>query len=148
MKVILLKDIKGLGRKFDEKEVSNGHALNFLIPNKLATPATGSNAGQIKSMKESAEAHKEAINKKQEENLSKLNGLEIIMKVEASEKNHLFASISKDKISEILKKEKDIDVDSNLLILSEPIKELGTFEIPLKSNSDKKFSFTLIINSK
>jgi large subunit ribosomal protein L9 len=133
MKVILLKDVKGVGRKFEEKEVSNGHALNFLIPNKLALPATSANAGQIKSLKESSLAHKEALSQKLEEELNKLEGLELSIKVPANSKGHLFASLHKDQIALILKKEKGIEISADSIKLDEPIKELGNFDIKAAS---------------
>lgn len=145
MKVILLKDVKGVGRKFEEKEVSNGHALNFLIPNKLAIPTTGANAGQIKSIKESAAAHKEATNKKQEESMSKLSGLEMVMIAQANAKNHLFASINKEKIAEVLKKDKGIEINPDSIILPEPIKELGQFLIKVKmGESEADFKLEVV----
>ncbi|KND48943.1 MAG: ribosomal protein L9 [Parcubacteria bacterium C7867-005] len=147
MKVILLKDVKGIGRRFEEKDVSDGHALNFLIPQKLATPATGGSAGQIKAMKDRESQHKDAESKKLLENISKLKESEVVMVAKANEKNHLFASLTKEKISEFLSKEKQINIAPELILLPSPIKELGTFDISIKTNSDKTSHFTLTIKS-
>src|SRR5882724_6255490 len=108
MKIILLKDVKGVGRRFEEKNVSDGYAMNSLIPKKLAVLA--SDAGQIKTLKENEEKGRAGESKKIEESLDKISGIEINLTLKANEKNHLFASLSAIKLSEILKKEKGIEI--------------------------------------
>lgn len=71
MKVILLKDIKGVGKKFDEKEVSGGYASNFLIPQKLALPYSNNSIAQIKNLKEQSEAKRELTQKEIDEKEAK-----------------------------------------------------------------------------
>ncbi len=71
MKVILLKDVKGVGRKFEEQEVSDGYAINFLIPQKLAVTLTGQSAAQVRQLKEQGETKKESEIKKLNEKISK-----------------------------------------------------------------------------
>ncbi len=146
MKVILLKDVKGLGKRFEEKSVSDGYALNMLIPKKMAVPATGASAGQIKMLKENAERSKEADFKKLEEELSKLSSTEVRVELKANEKNHLFAALTREKISEILK-EKGIEVSAGLIGIESPIKETGTFSVPVQVG-DKQAHFTLIVDPK
>lgn len=146
MKVILLKDIKGLGRKFEEKNVSDGHALNMLIPKKLAVPASGAVAGQIKSLKESESKHKEAEVHKLRAHMQKLAGTEVVVVAKANEKNHLFAALTREKLSEILLKEKGIELDPDS-IETDPIKELGTFIIPVQVGNEKETHFTLVVKS-
>ena len=142
MKVILLKDIKGVGRRFDEKEVSDGHALNFLIPNKLALSVTANSAQQIKILKDKENQKKESHNKKLHDNITKLEDLELVIKTNANEKNHLFASLTKEKISEHLLKDKGIDIPAEFIMLDNPIKEIGAFMVPVSVDS-MKVSFRL-----
>ena len=142
MKVILLKDIKGVGRRFDEKEVSDGHALNFLIPNKLALSVTANSAQQIKLLKDKENQKKEGHNKKLQDNLAKLKDLELVIKTNANEKNHLFAALTKEKISEHLLKDKGIDIPAEFIMLDNPIKEIGAFMVPVSVDS-MKVSFRL-----
>jgi len=71
MKIILLKDIKGVGKKFEEKEVSDGYANNFLIPKNLATPVSPSNLNMIKQMKEESDKKRTEEEKEVNEKLSK-----------------------------------------------------------------------------
>lgn len=146
MKVILLKDIKGVGRKYEEKNVSDGYALNMLIPKKLAVSATGAAAGQIKSLKENDAKHKEAENKKLEAEIAKLAGTTITTQEKANEKNHLFASLTKEKISALLKG-KGIDLSAELIGLKTPIKETGTYSIPVLVGG-KETKFVLIVEGK
>ncbi|MDB5266296.1 MAG: ribosomal protein [Parcubacteria group bacterium] len=147
MKVILLKDIKGLGRRYEEKNVSDGHAINFLIPKKLAAPATGAVAGQIKSLKESEQKHKEADQSKLRAHMQTLAGTEVVVITKANEKNHLFAALTPEKLSEILMKEKGIELDPDC-IETDPIKELGTFNIRVRVENEKETHFTLIVKTK
>jgi large subunit ribosomal protein L9 len=145
MKVVLLKDVKGIGRRFEEKNVSDGHASNFLIPRKLALPAN--EAGQIKALKEGEAKQREAQSKKVEEAIAKISGTEVILKLKANEKAHLFASLNREKLSEILKKEKGIDIDPDYIVLAAPIKQIGTFEIPVIVGVGKETKFTLKIEA-
>jgi len=142
MKVILLKDLKGVGRRFEEKEVSDGHAMNFLIPNRLAVPA--SEAGAIKTLKENETNARKAEMQKIQENMAKISGTEIHLKLKANEKNHLFAALNAEKISDVLKKEKGILINADYIVLEYPIKQTGTFEIPIKVGS-KETKFKLVV---
>ncbi len=143
MKVILLKDIKGVGKRFEEKNVSDGYAINFLIPRKLAVAALSSAAGQIKSIKESEEKNKAVSVEKMNENIGKLSGTEIHTSLKVNDKGHLFASLSKEKIGELLK-EQGLEIDPRNIDLEEPIKETGTFSVPV-SVGDKTTHFTLVV---
>ena len=143
MKVILLKDVKGVGKRFEEKNVSDGYAINFLIPRKLAVAALSSGAGQIKSIKESEEKNKAVSLEKMNENIGKLSGTEIKVLLKANDKGHLFASLNKEKIGELLK-EKGLEIDSRNIDIEEPIKETGTFSVPV-SIGGKTTHFTLVV---
>jgi len=137
MKVILLKDIKGVGRRYEEKNVSDGHALNFLIPNKMAVSANADSAVQIKLLKDRENQKKESHHKKLQDNLDKLKGLELVIKTNANEKNHLFATLTKEKISEYLMKEKGIEIPAEYIMLENQIKEIGTYSVPVSVESMK-----------
>ena len=146
MKIILLKDIKGIGRKFEEKEVSSGYATNYLIPRKFAVPATGGAGAQIKVLKEGEEKSRENTKKILSENVSKLSEIEIKITAKANDKGHLFASINKEKIVELLKSERGIEIDTNCIILEHPIKEVGQHNIPIKIEGSKETHFVLVVD--
>jgi len=131
MRVIFLKDVEKLGKKFEVKEVKDGYARNFLIPQGLAKPAT-------KEVLEWLEVQKEIQEKKAEEDLKKAQGLasslddvEVTIPVKVGETDQLFESVTTQKISEKLK-EMGFDIKKNQIELQEPIKELGEFPVKIK----------------
>lgn len=146
MKVILLKDVKGVGKKYEEKNVSDGYAQNFLIPKKLALSLAGSSASAIKILKEQEEKSREDKREALMDNISRLTDLTITTKMKANEKGHLFSSLSAEKISELIKKE-GFEIDAKHIELSEPIKETGTFEVPVSVEGVKGIKFTLEVKS-
>ena len=125
MKVIFLKDVKGKGRKFEEKNVSDGYALNFLIPQKLAVPAEGPGASSVKQLKEQEARAREKKGIILNESLSKIAGTTLTLKMKANAKGHLFEKVTKKKLGEIL------NLDPELISLSEPIQQIGNYEIPV-----------------
>lgn len=129
MKVVLLEDVKAVGRKHDVKEVSDGYARNFLFPNKLAKPATAS------SLKE-AETTKALQEKGEAEHLKRLHEIAKLLdermlefEVKADEKGTIFGSVTKDMI---LKNLRDTDLVRNERVelkMDHPLKELGEHKI-------------------
>lgn len=143
MKVILLKDVKNLGKKGESKEVANGFARNFLFPQKMAESAT--NAAVQKSqleMSKEAQVQEEALKKIQElaENLA---GSEIIIQAKAK-KGKLFGAVSKKKILKELEK-KGVMVAENAITLKEAIKEVGEYEIKVELGHGIETTFNLKI---
>ena len=144
MKVILLKDVPKIGRKFEIKNVSDGYAQNYLIPNKLAEIATK----QAESRVALAKSLNEEKTKEQEvELLKKLKDIKdivVTIKEKANDKGVLFAGIRNTDLVFYIKKELDLDIDPNYIALEEPIKEIGehTVEIIVQ---DKKTSLKIII---
>lgn len=130
MRVILLKDVENLGKKYEIKEVKAGYARNFLIPQGLARPVT-------KEVLKWLEVQKEIGAKKTEEELkniqdfvSKVDGLELSFPVKVGEKGELFESITTQKISEKLKT-LGFEIKKTQIDLKEPIKELGEFPVKI-----------------
>jgi large subunit ribosomal protein L9 len=143
MKVILLRDVKGLGRMYEEKNVADGYAGNFLIPKRLAVAASGAAAAQIKNVKENDTKHREAEEQHLSEEIQKIAGKDISIKEKVNEKGHLFRKLTREKISEILKS-RGHNIPDDLIILEEPIKEAGTHVIRIKVG-DKEAHFNLVI---
>lgn len=146
MKIVLLKDVKGVGRKYDIKSVSDGYALNFLIPKRLAEVGTPSATGKAERMKSTDLADKRIQEDLLVKNLASLKGVVIEMTEKANEKGHLFASIHPETIILELKKQKGIDMLPEFLVLKKPVKELGDHEIPVEVQ-EKKGSFTLSVKA-
>jgi len=128
MKVILLKDVENTGERYELKEVKSGFARNFLIPRKLAKPATKQNLKWLSQQKkicaEKANQELEEVQKK----VKTVDGREIEIKVKVGDNNQLFESITPQRISEELKKEGFL-VKKDQIDLEEPIKELGEFKV-------------------
>ena len=143
MKIILLKDVKKIGRKYDVKDVADGFALNSLIPSGSAVPATGNYMKMIEEKKKQTGLIKDNFKKNLEEAVLKLQDkrLNIIGKI--NEKGHLFAGIHKNQIIEEFKKQTGMHLEEDLFDLEKPIKEVGEHKIELSSGEDK---FIFIVN--
>jgi large subunit ribosomal protein L9 len=146
MKIVLLKDVPKVGQKYDIKDVPDGYALNFLIPQKLAALATAGKLTEIEQLKKSMAIQKEQEESELLKSLKALNGLELIIKAKASDKGHLFSKINKKDIIEKMKKDYNIEINEDCIILDEPIKEIGEFEIPVEVK-DKKVKFKLVVEA-
>lgn len=144
MKVILLQDVENIGKKYEVKEVKNGHAMNFLIPQGLAKPATPE---AIKW----AEMQKEITSKKAEEELqmfqdvaTAIDDQEITILVKIGEKGELFESVTGQKISDKLK-DLGFEIKKSQVMLEKPIKELGEFLIKIKFEHNLEAEIKLIV---
>jgi len=146
MKIILLKDVKGVGKRYEEKELAEGYALNFLIPKKFAVVASSAAANQIKNLKENEAKHKQTENQKLDEEIHRLANSEIKIELKTNEQNHLFAALTKSKIIEILQ-QKGFNISETAVEIEHSIKEAGDHNITLKAG-DKLTHFTLSIVSK
>ncbi|MDO8564497.1 MAG: 50S ribosomal protein L9 [bacterium] len=144
MKIILLQDVKGIGRKFDIKNVADGYAINFLLPRKLAEPGTGSALERAEKRRKEeevkAKVHADLLLK----NVGALKGTTIEMSGKGNEKGHLFAAIHKEAIAEALKKQTGIDVLPDFIHLEKPVKEAGEHTIGVETGG-KKGTFTLLV---
>ncbi len=128
MKVILLQDIEKLGKKFDVKEVADGYARNFLLPNNLVKPATEEALKQLMAEKEAAAKKAELELRETEGAVAQLDGQEVEVNTKVDESGKLFGSITVVKMAKILK-DKGFNVSKNQIKLAEPIKETGEYDI-------------------
>jgi large subunit ribosomal protein L9 len=144
MKIILLKDVENLGKKFEVKEVKDGYARNFLIPQELAKIATKQalKTLEIERKKEKEKAEEEL--KKIQELATQIDGQEIIITLKIGEEGQFFESVTAQKISEKLK-EMGFDIKKDQIGLSEPMKELGEFPIKIKFEHNLEAEIRIII---
>lgn len=132
MKVILLKDVGGVGKRDVVKEVADGYALNFLIPRGLAQEASAKNIAEHDKRQEISEITAQAQDAQFRELANKLSEDKISLKVRTNESGHLYESISAKRIaSEIAKKYKQ-EIPESSVILDEPIKMAGEAKIEIK----------------
>ena len=132
MKVILLADIKGVGKKDQVMEASDGYARNYLLPKKLAVEANTENMSKLKSRNESKQFKKDTEKAKAEEIAKKLKGIMLKVQVKAGENGKIFGGVTAKEISEGLKKQYNIEVDKKKIMLNETINTIGTFTIDIK----------------
>lgn len=143
MKVILLQDIKNLGKKWDIKEVSDGYARNFLLPKKLVEMAADSALQKVDKLKEKeANLQKEGLEKTQEL-ASALQGKEIVISAKEKE-GKLFGSISAKDIIKILKKD-NIILPASAIEIESPIKEIGEYEIKIKLDHGIEAQVSIVV---
>ncbi len=147
MKVALLKDVSGLGKRNDVKTVSDGHALNFLIPQRMAEVATASVLARVELSKKQVEQEKKVMEDLLLKNLHTIDGKTVEIEREANEKGSLFAGIHKDEIVKAVKEVIDVDLLPDFIVLDKPLKEVGEHKIELKVHG-KSASFTLNIKAK
>ena len=132
MKVILQQDVKGQGKKGQMIEASDGYARNFLLPRKLAVPATAENVNTMK-MQEKAKKAQEAAEKAEAEALSKkLEGLMVKIPAKAGEGGRLFGAVTAKEISEALAAQHGLTIAKAKLVLDEPIKACGGYQVKAK----------------
>lgn len=141
MKVILLQDIVGLGKKYDVKNVSDGYARNFLFPRKLAKLATPKAIKAVESEKKRLEEERKVQEDILQKNLEDLKDLKVVWDGKNNEKGHLFAGIHSQDISKILKEQSHLDIPAELIQLEKPIKKTGQHKIKVK---DKEFILEVI----
>lgn len=132
MKVILLNDIKGVGKKDQVIEASDGYARNYLFPKKLAVEANAENMSKLKARQDSSKFKKDTEKKEAEEIANKLKGIMLKVRVKAGENGKIFGGVTSKEISEGLKRDYKIDIDKKKIILNETVKTLGTIVVDVK----------------
>lgn len=132
MKVILLQDVRGQGKKNDMVNVSDGYARNFLFPRKLAMEATPDALNAKKIADDAAKRRLDLEKQAAVELKDKLAGMPVKIQAKAGTGGRLFGSVTTKEISEELMKQYKIDLPKTRLTLDEPIKTFGTFEVKAK----------------
>ena len=136
MKVILLEDIKGKGKKDQVLEVSDGYARNYLFAKKLAIEADTKALNELKS-REASRQHKYEVEKKAAEEIAKqLDSITLVLRHEAGKDNKLYGAITTKEIVQQLKQNYGIEIDKKKLSMDMPIKTFGTYKIRAKLFSD------------
>lgn len=147
MKVIFLKNVPKVGQKYDIKNVSDGYALNFLIPQKLAEIASPGAMKKVDLLKAQEEAEKKVQADLLAKNMEAVSTARVEFTEKASEKGHLFSSIHKEALVSALKEQAHLDILADFIDLPKPIKETGEHKVTVKVG-DKSAQFVVVINSK
>ena len=145
MKVILLQDVKAQGKKGEMITVSDGYARNFLLPRKLAVEATADNLNTMK-LQEKAKKAKEAAEKAEAEaTAAKLKEITVTISAKAGNGGKIFGSITTKEIAEQLKAQHGIDLPKAKLVLADPIKAFGGYEIKAKLGYEVTGAFKVMV---
>lgn len=132
VKVILMKDVKALGKKGDVKEVADGYARNFLFPRSLAMEASAGNMKNLDQEKQVAKHRKDIEEANARELAERLNKVEVLFKVKVGEGGRLFGSITGKEIAEEIRRVSGLAVDKKQIELGEVIKTLGQHTVDIK----------------
>ncbi len=146
MKIILLEDVKSLGKKGEIVNVSDGYARNMILPKKLGLEATSKNLNDLKLQNQHAE--KVALeNLEAAKNFAKeLKDKKVEVKMKAGEGGRTFGSISTKEIAEAAKKQLGLELDKKKMILKDPIKSLGTYEVQIKLHPQVTGTFSVHVS--
>lgn len=137
MKVILRKDIKGLGSAGEIKDVKPGYARNYLIPKAFAVLATEENLYKLQLEKEKIEKQKEKEKQHLAELINELTKKSISINAKVGETGKLFGVITKEDIADRIKQQTGVEISKYDILLEEPIKETGIYSVEIKVRSEK-----------
>ncbi len=146
MKVLLLKDVYNLGRAGDVKKVANGYARNFLIPQKMAVPATVGATSHIDRIKASAQKQRELVNEEMAGLAAQIAGLELVFKAKVGESGKLFGSITQQMIADAISEKISATVDRHW-VESQPLREAGEHKVKVRLTFDLVPEVKVVVQS-
>jgi large subunit ribosomal protein L9 len=135
MKIILMEDVPALGRRGEVREVANGYARNYLLPKKLALPATPGNLQNLEHLKRQRERAESKVREAAQTAADRIAGLALAVATRASEDGRLFGSVTSQDVVEYLGRNQ-LTVEKRRVLLEEPIKALGEYEVPIRLHHD------------
>ena len=146
MKVILLDNVKNVGKKFELTEVKAGYARNFLFARGLAEAVTKSSAKRVAELQHKKDAEGKRVAEKLENAFKGIKGLMLNFTRKANEEGHLYAGVTKDEIAEDLAALIKAEITGGHIMLEKPIKEIGEHTVTAKL-ADKEMTFSVIITA-
>ncbi len=132
MKVVLLQDVQGIGGPGTVKDVADGYARNYLLPKKLATPATAGALKQVERARDVEDRRQARLDEQAAAMAARIEGQEVTFRVRAGEEGRLYGSVTNGDVAEVLSRQIGEDVDKRRVILEEPIHVLGTYEVSVR----------------
>lgn len=136
MRVVLKKEVPGLGRPGDVKDVADGYALNFLLPRGLASEASAGELRRAARERESAKARKDREHAEAEEVARRMAATTLVFKLKAGEQGKTFGSVTNRDVAEALGKQLGIEVDRTKVRLEDPLRSLGVHEVEVRLLAD------------
>lgn len=132
MKIILLQDVKTLGKKGEAVEINDGYARNYVLPKKLGIEANARNMNELKLHKAQEEKLAKALLEEARNFADRLEAKETVIKIKAGEGGKTFGAVSSKEIAKAVMEQHEMEIDKKKIQLSEPIKSLGSYEINIK----------------
>ena len=148
MKVILLADIKGVGKKDEVIQASDGYARNYLFPKKLAVEANNESMSELNARNNSKKFQKETKKKEAEELAEKMKEITLVLAVKSGENGKIFGGVTAKEIADALEKEYKIEIDKKKIALKETIKNIGKFTVDVKLNEGVTAKLSISVVSK
>lgn len=145
MKVILTQNVKNLGKEGDIKEVADGYARNYLIPQGLAQEATTSRLKETQEKSAREQKQKDKEKSRAEQLKEKLDGKTVKIKAKTGGGDKLFGAVTAREIADVLNQELQVEIDRKKIDLSEPIKHLGQYSIKLKIYPSIQAEITIVV---
>ena len=145
MKIILLEDVKALGKKGEIVNVNDGYARNFILPKKLGLEATGKNLNDLKLQKAHEEKIAQQLLDEAKELAKRLEAGKIMLSIKIGEGGRAFGSVSSKEISVAVKEQMGYDIDKKKIQLKDAIKALGTHNVPVKLHSKVTAELKVIV---
>lgn len=136
MRVVFIEDVEGVALGGEVKEVKNGFARNYLIPKNLAAPATHNNLQRIHKLTKNAATSRTYRLDEMKNLAGTLDGTEIGIEMRAGSNNRLYGSVTGTMVADALAEETGIKIERKLVQLDDPIRDVGTYEVPLRLYSD------------
>lgn len=146
MKVILLKDVAKVGKKYDIKNVSDGYAINMLIPQGMAIIATADAQKRLETDKKKIDAERKVQEELLHANLKSLDGITLEIVGKANEKGHLFAGLHQTEIAAALAKQAHVNIDPSSIDLKQAIKTVGEHMVSVTVEG-KSVKFKLVVKA-
>ncbi len=145
MQVILLKDVPRVGKKFAVVNVSAGYANNFLLPKKLAEPATPKKVLELEARKEAMKVEEDARIADLKEKLMSLKDSDVTITAKADDQGNLYKKVHASDIVHALKEDHDIDIPDTSILLDTPLHEVGDHAVPIEAVGEKVILTVTII---
>lgn len=147
MKVVLLSDVKGTGKKGDIVNVADGFGKNFLLKNNLAKIADNKAISENKNQKEANLYHKAMEKQAAEELAKKIENKTVTLKIACGDNGKIFGSVTSKEIAENLSKLLGVEIEKRKIVLESPIKQVGNYKITIKLYPEVSAKFNLVIEA-
>lgn len=145
MRVVLTKEVPGVGRPGDVKDVAEGYAKNFLLPRGLAIEATAGELKRVAQERATAKAKQTRVHGEAEALAARLAGTTLVFKLRSGEQGKTFGSVTNRDIADALRREAGVDVDRTKIHLEEPLRGLGTHLVEVRLLADVRAKVTVAI---